>query len=172
MLNFGGHSGFGSHSALRAMSAYTRNNMQALNLPEYSFKIRREGDRVHIFDPFRKKYIVLSPEEWVRQHLLQFLVQERKFPASLISIETGLKYNQLSKRADILIHDTFGKPHLMVECKAPAVKITQDAFDQIARYNMVFKVKYLVVSNGINHFCCEMDYITNNYSYLKEIPFF
>jgi hypothetical protein len=152
--------------------ADTIKHMQTLNLPEYPFKIKQEGDRVQIFDPFRKKYIVLSPEEWVRQHLLQFLVKERKFPASLISIETGLKYNQLSKRADILVHDTHGKPHLMVECKAPAVKITQDAFDQIARYNMVFKVKYLVVSNGINHFCCEMDYTTNVYSYLKEIPFF
>ncbi len=146
--------------------------MQALNLPEYPFKIKQEGDRIQIFDPFRKKYIVLSPEEWVRQHFLQFLVQERKFPVSLISIEAGLKYNQLSKRADILVHDTLGKPYLMVECKAPSVKITQDAFDQVARYNMVFKVKYLVVSNGLNHFCCMMDYTANSYSYLKEIPFF
>lgn len=146
--------------------------MQVLNLPEYSFKIKQDGKRVQIFDPFRKKYLVLSPEEWVRQHLLQFLVQDRRFPASRISIETGLKYNQLTKRADILVHDAYGKPHLLVECKAPAVKITQDAFDQIARYNMVFKVKYLVVSNGIHHFCCEMDYKTNTYTYLKEIPVF
>jgi hypothetical protein len=146
--------------------------MQTLNLPVYSFKIREDGKRVQIFDPFRKRYLVLNPEEWVRQHFLQYLVQDKKYPASLIRIETALKYNQLVKRADILVHNKLGNPHLMVECKAPTVKITQDAFDQVARYNMTFKVKYLVVTNGMNHFCCEMDYIANTYCYLKEIPLF
>jgi hypothetical protein len=146
--------------------------MQALNLPTYPFKIRKDGKRIQIFDPFRKKYLVLNPEEWVRQHFLNFLVTDKKYPASLIRIETGLKYNQLNKRADILVHDTNGNPYLMVECKAPSVKITQDAFDQVARYNMVFQVKYLVVTNGIHHFCCEMDYSSQTYCYLKEIPFF
>jgi hypothetical protein len=146
--------------------------MQALNLPAYPFKIKENGNRLQIFDSFRKKYLVLTPEEWVRQHFLQFLVQDKKYPVSLIGVETGLVYNELNKRADILVHNRLGKPHLLVECKAPAVKITQDTFDQVARYNMVFKVKYLVVTNGMNHFCCEMDYPNNTYIYLKEIPFF
>lgn len=146
--------------------------MQPLNLPSYPFKIREDGKRLQIFDSFRKKYVVLTPEEWVRQHFLQFLVQEKKYPVSLIGIETGLIYNELIKRADILIYDRSGKPHLLVECKAPTVKVTQDAFDQVARYNMVFKVKYLIVSNGLHHFCCEMDYVNNTYIFLKEIPFF
>lgn len=146
--------------------------MQTLNLPTYPFKIREEGSRRQIFDPFRKKYLVLSPEEWVRQHFLQFLVNERNYPVSLIRIETGLRYNQLLKRADILIHNIQGSPHMMVECKSPTTRITQDAFDQVARYNMTFKVKYLVVTNGMHHFCCEMNYGNQTYQFLKEIPFF
>lgn len=146
--------------------------MHALNLPAYPFKIREEGKHIQIFDPFRKKYLVLSPEEWVRQHFLQYLVNEKNYPASLIRIETGLKYNQLIKRADILIHNVQGNPYLLVECKSPTTRISQDAFDQVARYNMIFKVKYLVVTNGMNHFCCEMNYDANTYHYLKEIPVF
>ena len=146
--------------------------MQSLNLPTYPFKIREAGDHIQIFDPLRKKYLVLNPEEWVRQHFLQYLVNEKKYPASLIRIETGLKYNRLQKRADILIHDILGNPHLLVECKSPTTKISQDTFDQVARYNMTFKVKYLVITNGMNHFCCVMNYDDNSYRYLKEIPFF
>ena len=146
--------------------------MQELNLPKYQFKLKKEGERTLIFDIIRKKYLVLTPEEWVRQNFIQYLVQEKKFPASLIAIEAGLKYNQLQKRLDVLVYNKEGKPYLMVECKAPEVKITQAAFDQIARYNMVFKVKYLVVTNGLNHFCCMMDYTNNTYSYLKEVPLF
>jgi hypothetical protein len=146
--------------------------MQTLNLPTYPFKLKQQGERTQIFDAIRKKYVVLTPEEWVRQNFLQYLIQDKNFPASLIAVEAGLKYNQLQKRMDVLIYDKQGTPHLMVECKAPEVKITQDVFDQIARYNMVFKVKYLVVTNGINHFCCLMDYTKNTYLYLEEIPFF
>jgi hypothetical protein len=146
--------------------------MQVLNLPLYQFKLKQQGVRTQIFDTIRKKYVALTPEEWVRQNFLQYLIQEKKFPASLIAVEAGLKYNQLQKRMDVLVYDKQGNPHLMVECKAPEVKITQDVFDQIARYNMVFKVKYLVVTNGINHFCCMMDYTANTYSYLELIPNF
>ncbi len=146
--------------------------MQALNLPPYQFKLKQQGIRNQIFDAVRKKYVVLTPEEWVRQNFIQYLIQDKNFPASLIAVEAGLKYNQLQKRMDVLVYDKQGNPHLMVECKAPEVKITQDVFDQIARYNMVFKVKYLVVTNGINHFCCQMDYATNKYSYLEGIPTF
>ncbi len=146
--------------------------MQVLNLPPYQFKVKQEGLRTHIFDAIRKKYVVLTPEEWVRQNFLQYLIQDKKFPASLIAVEAGLKYNQLQKRMDVLIYNREGIPHLMVECKAPEVKITQDTFDQIARYNMAFKVKYLVVTNGLNHFCCQMDYEQNTFQYLEQIPFF
>lgn len=146
--------------------------MQALNLPPYQFKLKNNGAKSHIFDAIRKKYVVLTPEEWVRQNFLQYLIREKKYPASLIAVEAGLKYNQLQKRMDVLIYDKQGSPHLMVECKAPEVKITQDVFDQVARYNMVFKVKYLVVTNGLHHFCCLMDYTTNSYVYLEQIPVF
>lgn len=147
-------------------------SMQILNLPTYQFKLKKQGARNQIFDAIRKKYVVLSPEEWVRQNFLQYLIMDKNYPASLIAVEAGLKYNQLQKRMDVLVYDKQGNPHLMVECKAPEVKITQDVFDQIARYNMIFKVKYLVVTNGINHFCCLMDYTANTYSYLENIPDF
>ena len=146
--------------------------MQQLNLPTYTFKFKQEGIRTQIFDSIRKKYVALTPEEWVRQNFLQYLITEKKFPASLIAVEAGLKYNQLQKRTDVLVYDKQGSPHLMVECKAPEVKITQDTFDQIARYNMAFKVKYLVVTNGLNHFCCQMNYIDNTYQYLELVPDF
>jgi len=146
--------------------------MQALNLPPYQFKLKNNGAKSHIFDAIRKKYVVLTPEEWVRQNFLQYLILDKKYPASLIAVEAGLKYNQLQKRMDVLIYDKQGSPHLMVECKAPEVKITQDVFDQVARYNMVFKVKYLVVTNGLHHFCCLMDYTDNSYVYLEQIPVF
>ena len=146
--------------------------MQALNLPQYAFKLKELGSSTQIFDAIRKKYVALTPEEWVRQNFLQYLIQDKNFPASLIAVEAGLKYNQMQKRTDVLVYNKLGNPYLMVECKAPEVKITQDAFDQIARYNMVFKVKYLVVTNGLNHFCCQMDYTTNTYQYLEQVPFF
>jgi Type I restriction enzyme R protein N terminus (HSDR_N) len=146
--------------------------MQVLNLPEYQFKLRQNGTQKEIFDAFRKKYVVLTPEEWVRQNILQFLVKEREFPASLIAVEIGLKYNKLQKRADILVYDKQGAPYLLVECKAPEVKITQETFHQIARYNMTFKVKYLVVTNGLNHFCCLMNYENKTFTYLETIPEF
>lgn len=146
--------------------------MKTLNLPSYQFKLKQQGLRTQIFDSIRKKYVVLTPEEWVRQNFLQFLIREKNYPASLIAVEAGLKYNQLQKRMDVLVYDKQGTPHLMVECKAPEVKINQDVFDQIARYNMVFKVKYLVVTNGMHHFCCMMDYTNNAYQYLEQIPVF
>jgi hypothetical protein len=146
--------------------------MQLLNLPSYQFKIKESDGRIQIFDTIRKKYLVLTPEEWVRQNFLQFLIQEKKFPASLIAVEAGLKYNQLQKRTDVLVYDKQGSPYLMVECKAPEVKISQDTFDQIARYNMAFKVRYLVVTNGLQHFCCQMNYVENNYQFLEQIPVF
>ena len=146
--------------------------MEPLNLPAFQFKLKQTGLRRQIFDAIRKKYVALTPEEWVRQNFIQFLIQNKKFPASLIAVEAGLKINQLQKRLDVLVYDKQGIPHLMVECKAPHIKISQDTFDQIARYNMLFKVKYLVVTNGLQHFCCKMDYMENSYSYLETVPDF
>ena len=146
--------------------------MEQLNLPPYQFKLKKSDDRVQIFDSIRKKYVVLTPEEWVRQNFLKYLIHEKNFPSSLIAVEAGLKYNQLQKRADVLVYDKSGSPFLLVECKASSVKISQDTFDQIARYNMTFKVKYLVVTNGLNHFCCMMDYTDNSYKFLETVPAF
>jgi type I site-specific restriction endonuclease len=146
--------------------------MQELNLPKYQFRFKEAAEKIHIFDAFRKKYVLLTPEEWVRQNFLQYLVTEKKYPLSLIAVEAGLKYNQMQKRADVLVYDKQGQPFLLVECKAPEVKISQDTFDQVARYNMIFKVNYLVVTNGLDHFCCKMDYSDNSYRFLAEIPAF
>jgi hypothetical protein len=146
--------------------------MQELNLPSYNFRLKEENNIVFIFDAIRKKFVVLTPEEWVRQNFIRFLTEDKKYPASLIAIEIGLKYNQLQKRADVLIYNKSGEPHLMIECKAPGVKISQDTFQQIAAYNMSFKVNYLVVTNGMDHFCCKMDYTSNSYQFLQMIPDF
>jgi len=146
--------------------------MNKLNLPEYSFRFSKNGDQVLIFDPFRKKHVILTPEEWVRQNFLQFLLNEKNYPESLIKVEMGLRLNKLPKRSDIVVFDSQGKPSLLVECKAPSVKISQKVFDQIARYNMTLKVEYLVVTNGLKHYCCKLDFTSKSYSFLEEIPSF
>jgi hypothetical protein len=144
--------------------------MEQLNLPTYSIKLKEEGGGQLIFDSIRRKYLVLTPEEWVRQNFIQYLIQEKDYPQSLIVIEKGLKLNELQKRADVLIYDKFGNPLLLIECKAAKVKINQETFEQIARYNQVFKVPYLIVTNGLNHYCCKVDFDKNNFEFLKEIP--
>jgi len=147
-------------------------NKEQLNLPEYTFRLKDESGKEYIFDEIRKKFLLLTPEEWVRQNFIKFLVAEKQYPASLIAIETGLKYNQLQKRADVLIYNKVGQADILIECKATGIKITQHVFDQIARYNMAFRVNYLIVTNGLNHFCCKMDYSNNSYFFLKDIPQF
>lgn len=146
--------------------------LPALNFPTYSFKLKEEAEKPFIFDAIRKKWLVLTPEEWVRQHMIAYLIQEKKYPKSLIQLEGGLKVNTLQKRSDILIYDSYGKPLLLVECKADTVKVTQDVFEQIAAYNTQLQVRYLVVSNGLHHYCCEMDYTSKSYRFLAEIPVF
>lgn len=145
--------------------------MQELNLPPVNFKTKTHKGKLLIFDEIRKKYLVLTPEEWVRQHFIKFLINEKKFPSSLIVIEKGLKLNELTKRADVLIYKD-SAPVLMIECKAPNVKISQSTFDQIARYNLVFKVPYLIVTNGNNHFCASINMQNQTFTFLKEIPNF
>jgi len=146
--------------------------MTELNIPYYNFKIKSENNKKLIFDSIRKKYVVLTPEEWVRQNFTKHLINEFGYPESLISIEQKIVVNNLTKRCDIIAHNKQGNPLLVVECKAPEVKISQKTFDQIAVYNMSLKVNYLVVTNGITHYCCSIDHEKCNYSFLKDIPLF
>jgi len=143
--------------------------MKSLNLPTYSFNIKLIEQRKYIFDFIRKKFVILTPEEWVRQNFLRYLVEEKKYPASLIAVEKEFKLNNLSKRSDAVVYNKTGNPFLILEFKAPEVKIDQKVFDQIARYNMKLNVKYLIVSNGMQHYICQIDYENSNYQFLKEI---
>lgn len=144
--------------------------MHQLNLPEYDYKVKREHNKEYIFDVIRKKYLVLTPEEWVRQHVVSFLINHKHFPKSFIVIEKGLVFNEMQKRADVLIYNQQLQPLFLVECKAPHVKISETTFEQIARYNMVFKVPYLLVTNGMNHYCCKIDFENESYTFLEDIP--
>jgi len=146
--------------------------MQKLNLPEYSFRIKTTEGKTFLFDALRKKYVRLTPEEWVRQNFVQFLIVEKKYSVSLIAVEAGVKVNNNPQRADLIVFDRTGAPILVAEFKAPDIKISQQTFDQIVRYNMQLKVKYLIVSNGLDHFCCQINYADNSYVYLAEIPHF
>lgn len=147
-------------------------NMQKLNLPTYNFKIRKKNNNYEIFDFIRKQYVSLSPEEWVRQNFIRFLVEEKQYPQMLIAVEKSIKLNRMIRRPDIVIYDKSTKAKLIVECKAPSVKISQKTLDQVVRYNMVLKVDYLVVTNGLAHYCIQINYLENNYKFINEIPDF
>jgi len=144
--------------------------VQKLNFPTYSFRLKNRENKRLIFDDIRKKFVVLQPEEWVRQHCVQYLLKHKNYPQSLINVEKELKVNGLSKRYDIIIFNPDGSIHLIVECKAPKIPINQNAFDQIARYNLTLNASYLMVTNGINHYYCEMDFEAERYQFLKDIP--
>lgn len=146
--------------------------LPVLNFPQYTFRLKETNGRREVFDPVRRKFVALTPEEWVRQHVIQFLAEDRKYPLSLIHVEGGLELNNLKKRFDALVYNNSGQPTLLVECKAPGVKITQAVFDQAARYNMAFKVEYLLVSNGLEHFCCHIDFDKQSISFLDSIPLY
>tara|TARA_X000000368_G_C22794706_1_gene607502 strand:+ start:34 stop:483 length:450 start_codon:yes stop_codon:yes gene_type:complete len=141
-----------------------------LSLPIYKLKLKTVEEKTHIFDVVRKKYLLLTPEEWVRQNFIHYLNKEKKYPLGLMGLEQIVKYNSLKTRADIVIYNLEGKPNVIVECKAPEVKITQDTFNQIAKYNSQLKVKYLIVTNGMKHFCCQMDYENNKITFLWDVP--
>ncbi|MEN8125920.1 MAG: type I restriction enzyme HsdR N-terminal domain-containing protein [Bacteroidota bacterium] len=143
-----------------------------LNLPKYTFKVKSKENKFFIFDIIRKKYIQLNNEEWVRQNFIHYLIDEKKYPKSLIAVEKQLKINNLMKRTDILIFDGNGFPDIIVECKAPSIKISQDTFDQIARYNLKLNANYLIVTNGIQHFYCKMNHEDMKYEFLNDIPEF
>ncbi|XCF07581.1 type I restriction enzyme HsdR N-terminal domain-containing protein [Tamlana crocina] len=144
--------------------------MQALNFPQYSFRFKNKENKVSIFDGIRKKFVVLQPEEWVRQHCIQYLIEGKSFPKSLINVEKELTINNLKKRYDIVVFNPNGSIHLIVECKAPSVTIDQSTFDQIARYNLELNATYLMVTNGLNHYFCQMDFENERYQFLKNIP--
>ena len=144
--------------------------MQKLNFQLYNFRFKNSENKVSIFDAIRKKFIILTPEEWVRQHVVQFLLEEKKYPHSLINVEKVLKVNGLRKRYDVVVFNPDGSIFILIECKAPEIKITQATFDQIARYNMTMKANFLMVTNGLNHYFCQMDFENEKYQFLKELP--
>ncbi|PWA04751.1 type I restriction enzyme HsdR N-terminal domain-containing protein [Flavobacterium psychrotolerans] len=146
--------------------------MQKLNFPSYNFRFKNSENKVAIFDTIRKKFIILTPEEWVRQHVVQYLLQEKKYPKSHINVEKLLKINDLKKRYDVVVFNPDGSIFILVECKAPEIKISQHTFDQIARYNMTLKAQFLMVTNGHNHYFCQMDFENEKYEFLKELPNF
>ena len=146
--------------------------MPQLMLPKAVLKIKLVEGTTQVFDIVRKKYFVLTPEEWVRQHFIHFLNIEKKYPLGLMRVEKIIKYNNLRTRADIVLYNTDGKPNMIVECKAPNVKITQDSFNQIAKYNFQLRSEFLVVTNGLQHFCCKMDYNKNEIKFVEDIPSF
>ena len=144
--------------------------MQQLNFPTYSFRFKNSENKTYIFDEIRKKFIVLTPEEWVRQHVVQYLLLDKKYPKSLINVEKLVKVNDINKRYDGIVFNSDGSIFLLIECKAPEVTISQQTFDQIAQYNLVLKAEYLMVTNGINHYFCKMDFEKETYVFLKELP--
>lgn len=144
--------------------------MLSLNLPKYETKICERDGKLQIFDTLRKCHVALTPEEWVRQHFVNFLIESRGFPAALMANEVAITVNGMKRRCDTVVYDKQLQPRVIVEYKAPTVKITKEVFAQISRYNLTLKVDYLIVSNGLQHFCCRMDYPNNSYTFLQEIP--
>lgn len=146
--------------------------MIALNLPRYEIKVRETSGHRQIFDVLRQKYVALTPEEWVRQHFIHFLSDHLGYPTTLLANEVNLKVGGKSLRADTVLYRNDFTPRMIIEYKAPHIQITQKTFDQIATYNMLLHVDYLVVSNGIQHYICKMDYNNQNYLFLEDIPLY
>jgi len=144
--------------------------LQELNFPKFSFRFKNKENKISIFDVIRKRFVILQPEEWVRQHCIHYLIDYKGYPKSLINIEKELIINSLRKRYDIVIFNSDGSIHLIVECKAPSININQNVFDQIALYNLSLNATYLMISNGINHYYCQMDFKKEKYHFLKDIP--
>lgn len=144
--------------------------MSKLNFPEYPLTIKEETNQ--IYDIIRKKYVANGPEEVVRQYLIHFLINDRKYPKALINVEKQLKLNKMKRRTDLLVYNKDGQALMIAECKAPQVPITQKTFEQIARYNLTLKVKYLLVTNGLKHFCCSINFENESYEFMNHIPFY
>jgi len=146
--------------------------MDPLNLPTYFFRIKQGKEKKYIFDEIRHRYVILTPEEWVRQHLVKYLVDVKHFPLVLISVEKGFSQLQRKQRYDLLIYDRSGSPLMIAECKAPSIEINQNAFDQASRYNQKHKARYLLITNGRKHYCCQLNLESRHYRFLNEIPDF
>ncbi|MFV0471771.1 MAG: type I restriction enzyme HsdR N-terminal domain-containing protein [Paludibacteraceae bacterium] len=146
--------------------------MFQLNLPTYQFRIEQEGKKYLILDIFRKKYVKLTPEEWVRQNFLHFFVEDRGFPAELLAIEKQLLLNGMKKRCDAVFYNTWAEPEIILEFKSPNVKLTQDVFDQVAVYNTKLRVDFFIISNGREHYCCKVNGNDGRYDFLDKIPTF
>tara|TARA_B100000780_G_C21112697_1_gene449807 strand:- start:6 stop:467 length:462 start_codon:yes stop_codon:yes gene_type:complete len=144
--------------------------MQELNLPVADLNMVQKNGKTMVFDVVRKKYFVLQPEEWVRQHIIHYLNSQLGYPFSLLAVEKGLTYNGKNWRADIVAFNNSGKPQLIIECKAPEVPINQQTFMQAARYNLVYKVPFLIVSNGLTHYCSRVDLEKGTFEFLNEFP--
>ena len=144
--------------------------MQNLNFPKYNFRFKSNENKTLIFDIIRKKFVVLTPEEWVRQHAIHFLISEKKYPVAHINVEKQLQLNDTVKRYDIVVFNKDGSIQIIAECKAPSIKTSQKTFDQIARYNLILKSETLMVTNGLEHFFCKMDFENKKYLFLRNLP--
>jgi predicted type IV restriction endonuclease len=145
--------------------------MVELNLPEYDYKVKKRDDGSwSIWDRLRERWVALTPEEWVRQHFVEWLISDRGFPATLMGNEVSLNQNGIARRCDTVVADRTGEPLVIVEYKAPDITVSQKTFDQIVRYNMVLHARYLIVSNGLSHYCCQIDYSNGSYRFLADIP--
>jgi len=146
--------------------------MQALNLPPAKLKLTQQDNATYVFDTLRQKYIRLTPEEWVRQHFVHFLIEQRGYPRELLANEVSLSLNGTTKRCDTVLYDKQVRPLMIVEYKAPHIQINQKTFNQISRYNIVLRVPFLIISNGLQHYCCQVNYSQQTYEFLQEIPFY
>jgi hypothetical protein len=144
--------------------------MQKLNLPAYQFNIKTLNSKRYIFDIVRRRFVLLTSEEWVRQNFVMYLTDAKKYPLSLMAVERQIKVNGKIYRFDLLVYNKKGDPLLIAEFKAPGITVNQETFDQVVRYNMAFSVKLVIVSNGMQHFVCQVDYSTNSYKFLREVP--
>ncbi len=144
--------------------------MRPLNLPAYPLRIAGVAEEARVFDPVRRRYVALTPEEWVRQHMLHYLMTVCGAPKGLIAVEKGFVYNGMARRADIVVHDRTGAAALVVECKAPETPVTQAVFDQAARYNTVLRARHLVVTNGLVHYCARIDWARGATAFLPDLP--
>jgi hypothetical protein len=144
--------------------------MVTLNLPSFDYKLKKENGTVFILDIIRKKYLVLTPEEWVRQHFVHYLINTLQYPRALIKIEGGLRFNELQKRSDIVVFSREGAPWMVIECKAPDQKLSQRTLHQASVYNHSLRAKYLTVTNGLTHLCCEINWTTGKTAILESLP--
>lgn len=141
-----------------------------LNFPPYPFRLQEKDGKLYIFDELRRKQLLCTPEEWVRQHLIQYMTGQKQYPRSLVRIEGGLAVNERKRRSDVIFFNSLGQEYLLAECKSPTVKISDKVFEQAALYNTHHKAKYLMVTNGLVHYCCEMDYERRSYRFMEDIP--